>query len=239
MTNWKDAKDMVTKQSNQVRWIKLVVAVIGLIALSYGFAALLEYLKSRFNLNFYEFETVAYISVFVASLLANLTIIAPVPFAVAIMASAARDFNPILVALCGATGGSLGELSGYYAGRLGKRIAIPDSIIGYKKIELWLQKYGVWAIMALAFQPIIPFDVGGLFAGATKMPLHKFLPALWIGKFPKYVLMTYAGLGIINFFPSWMDENNVMIYCFIAVAAAFIWLLIETRGLSIRFRYDK
>ena len=158
-----------------------------------------------------------------------MTIMAPVPFAVAIMVSAAKEFNPVLVALCAATGGSLGELSGYYAGRLGKSIAIPDSIIGYKRLEQWLQKYGVWAIMVLAFQPIIPFDVGGIFAGVSKMPLRKFLPALWIGKFPKYVLMTYAGLGLINFFPSWMSENNTMFYCLIAVIAAFIWLLVETQ----------
>ncbi len=234
MPIFKDAKDMVTRSGARVNWLKLVVAVVSLIALSYAFAALLEYIKSRFNLDFYAYESLAYISVFVAALLANMTIIAPVPFAVAIMASAAREFNPVIVALCAATGGSLGELSGYFAGRLGKSIAIPDSIIGYKRLEQWLQKYGVWAIMLLAFQPVIPFDVGGLFAGATRMPLHKFLPSLWIGKFPKYLLMTYAGVGIINFFPLWLSQNNILFYCVIAIIAAFIWLLVETRFLSIR-----
>jgi membrane protein YqaA with SNARE-associated domain len=204
MTKLQDAKDLVLKPGSQVHWLKLVIAIAGLILLSFAFSALLQFLKSRLNLNLYEFELLAYGSVFIAALLANMTIIAPVPFAVAIMATAAKDFNPILVALCAATGGSLGELSGYYAGRWGKKIAIPDSIVGYKKVEHWINKYGFWAITVLAFQPVIPFDVGGLVAGVTRMPLHKFLPALWIGKFPKYVLLTYAGLGLINFLPSWL-----------------------------------
>lgn len=195
---------MITRPGSQVHWVKLLVAFIGLIIISFGFATLLQFIKSRLNLNLYEFATIAYVSVFVSCLLANMTIIAPVPFAVAIMISAAREFNPVLVALCAATGGSIGEISGYYAGRLGKKIAIPDSIVGYRLVEGWVRKYGVWAIMALAFQPIIPFDIGGLIAGLTQMPLHQFLPALWVGRFPKYVLLTYAGLGIIHFLPPWM-----------------------------------
>jgi membrane protein YqaA with SNARE-associated domain len=65
-----------------------------------------------------------------------------------------------------------------------------------------MHKYGMLAVMVIAFQPIIPFDVGGLMAGAAKMPLVQFLPALFAGKFPKYIILIYAGLGIISFFPS-------------------------------------
>ncbi len=207
MTVFKDAKDMVTKPGSQVHWVKLVIAFIGLIAISFGFAALLSFAKSRLNINLYEFELLAYISVFVASLLANMTIIAPVPFAVAIMATAAKDFNPVLVALVAALGGSIGELSGYFAGRWGRKIVVSDSIVGTKKIEQWVRKFGPWAIVVLAFQPIIPFDVGGLVAGAARMPLLYFFPALFAGKFPKYILLTYAAVGFIHFIhlPSWLS----------------------------------
>ena len=201
MTVFKDCKDLVTRPGSQVHWVRLVIAFAGLIALSFGVAALLSFAKSRLNINLFQFELLAYFSVFAACLLANMTIIAPVPFAIAIMATAAKDFHPVLVALFGSIGGSIGELSGYYAGRWGRKIAIPDSLIGYKKVEYWIQKYGVWAIPVLAFQPIIPFDIGGIIAGAAQMPVRKFLPALWAGKFPKYILLTYAALGIINFIP--------------------------------------
>jgi membrane protein YqaA with SNARE-associated domain len=205
VTLFRDARDLVTRQGSQVHWVKLVMAFVGLVVLSFGFASLLSFIKSRININLFQFELLAYVSVFGTSLLANLTIIAPVPFAVAIMATAAKEFNPILVALFAALGGSLGELSGYYAGRLGKKIAIPDSIIGYKRVEHWIEKYGVWALSVLAFQPIIPFDIGGLIAGAAQMPVHKFLPAVFAGKFPKYILLTYAALGLVNFLPSWIS----------------------------------
>jgi membrane protein YqaA with SNARE-associated domain len=204
MTVMKDAKDLVNRKNSQIHWVKLVIAFVGFIAISFAFAQFLIFIRERLNINLFEFELLAYISVFLISLLANATIIAPVPFAIAIMVGAAEEFNPLIIALCGAAGGSLGELSGYYAGRLGKKIAIPDTIIGYKKIEGWIKKYGFWAISVLAFQPILPFDVGGLIAGLAKMPLHKFLPALFIGKFPKYVLLIYAGMGLINFMPNWL-----------------------------------
>jgi len=185
----------------------LVIAFIGLIGISFAFAFLLSLAKSRLNINLYEYELLACISVFVATLLANMTIIAPVPFAVAIMATAAQDFNPVLIALAAALGGTIGELSGYYAGRWGRKIAIPESIVNNEKIEQWIRKYGVWAIMVLAFQPIIPFDMGGLVAGAVRMPIQYFIPALFAGKFPKYILLTYAAVGIINFMhlPSWLS----------------------------------
>ena len=38
------------------------------------------------------------------------------------------------------------------------------------------------------------------------MPMRKFLPALFAGKFPKYILMAYAGIGLIHFLPkSWFS----------------------------------
>jgi membrane protein YqaA with SNARE-associated domain len=203
MTVLKDARNMVMKPGSQIHWVRLVIAVAALIGLSYGFVVLLQLVDlNQFPL--YEVELVAYVSVFIISLIANLTIITPVPFAVVVIITAATKFNPWIIALCAATGGSLGELSGYYAGLLGRKIAIPDSIIGYKRVEGWINKYGFWAIMVIAFQPVIPFDIGGLIAGTARMPLYKFLPALWIGKFPKYLLFAFVGLGFVSFLPAWL-----------------------------------
>jgi membrane protein YqaA with SNARE-associated domain len=207
MSVFRNCRDMVTRPGSQVHWIRLVIAFIGLVGISFGVAVLLSFAKSKLDINLLGFELLAYASVFISSLIANLTIIAPVPFAIAIMASAARDFNPVLVALCAAVGGTLGELSGYYAGLLGQKIAIPESIVGYKKVEGWVNKYGFWAIMILGIQPVIPFDLGGLIAGAGRMPLIKFLPALFLGKFPKYLIITFAALGLINIIhlPLWLS----------------------------------
>jgi membrane protein YqaA with SNARE-associated domain len=202
----KEARQMVTRPGSQVHWVKLLLAFVGLVAVSFAFAAALQFLRVKLNLDLYQFELIAYSAVFVATLLANMTIIAPVPFAIAIMLTAARDFNPLIVALMAALGGSLGEMSGYYAGRLGRKIAIPESLVAYQKVEHWVHRFGFWAILVLAFQPIIPFDIGGLVAGAAGMPVPVFLPALFIGKFPKYILLIYAGLGVIGFLPDWASR---------------------------------
>ncbi len=186
---------------SQVHWLKLAVAVGGLVILSFGLAYLLQRLISRFNLPMYDLAYLAYSVVFATALISNLTIIAPVPFAVSIMIALATKWNPALIALAASIGGTIGELSGYYAGYLGRRIAISDKVIGHSHVEHWIQRYGFWAILFLAFQPFIPFDIGGIIAGAARMPLHKFLLALWAGKFPKYLLLTYTGLGFIHFLP--------------------------------------
>lgn len=206
MSVLRNTRNALNNPDSRIHWVRLVVAFAGLIGLSFVLAALLNILKSQLNINIYQYAWLAYLSVFIASLLANATIIAPVPFAIAIMASAAQYFNPPLVALAAAVGGILGELSGYYAGRFGRKIAIPEEIISHKRINYWVGKYGFWAIAVIAFQPIIPFDVGGMVAGVSKMPLHKFLPALFLGKYPKYLILVYFSMGLINFMPAWFTN---------------------------------
>jgi uncharacterized membrane protein YdjX (TVP38/TMEM64 family) len=189
---------VAVKLPDKVHWLKLAIVFVVFVIISFGLAYLFQRLLERFDLRMYDFGWIAYLIVFAATMLANLTIIAPVPFATSIMLAAAAHWNPVLVALAAAAGGTLGELSGYYAGRLGKKIAIPESIIGYKRVEGWVQRYGIWAIIFLAFQPIIPFDLGGVIAGTTRMPLRKFLPGLFLGKFPKYIILIYAGVDLIS-----------------------------------------
>jgi len=189
------------KEIIQVHWLRLTIIFIGFIVVSFALAYFLQHLLLTFRLPLHHFAWLAYLVVFATSLVANLTIIAPVPFAATIMIAAATTWNPLLIALVASIGGTLGELSGYYAGYLGKKIAIPENVVWYGRIERWIQRYGAWAIFFIALQPIIPFDIGGLIAGAAKMPLHKFLPALWGGKFPKYIFLTYIGLGLFHFIP--------------------------------------
>ena len=194
---------LVMKPMNQIRWRRLALIFTAVLAVSIGLAILLDSLVARLNLPLNQFAWLAYLLVFSFSLAASSSIFVPVPFGVSIMLAAAANWNPLLVALTGSVGGTLGELSGYYAGYLGKKVAIPETIIGYKRLEQWINRYGMWAILILGLQPFIPFDLGGLIAGAAKMPLRKFLPALFLGKFPKYVAILYLGMRLVNFLPSW------------------------------------
>jgi len=196
-----DASDVHGKRGHQVQWLRLAIGLISLVALSFALAYLLGYAAQKLNFPLYDYAWLAFLIVFATSVVCNLSIIAPVPVAASIMIAAATTWNPVLSALFASLGAAIGELSGYYAGYLGKKMAMSDSFAWYGRVENWVHRYGVWAIAFLSFQPIIPFDIGGMVAGAAKMPLLKFLPALWLGRFPKYVILTYAGLGLIRFIP--------------------------------------
>ncbi len=183
-----------------VRWRRLAIMVASLIVISLGLAYLFQKLLIPVQPVLSRFAWLAYLGVFGIQLLSNLTIIAPVPIASAIMVSIATQWNPFLVALFASLGGTIGELSGYFAGNVAEKISINESTPGYTRIRGWMNRYGPWAIAFLAFQPVLPFDIGGIVAGAAKMSLWKFLPALWLGKFPKYLILTYFGVEVIHFF---------------------------------------
>jgi len=189
---------IIKEQTAQIKWVRLAITILALIGLSFGLA----YLFNRYvHIPKYQYAWLAYFSVFLSMLIANLTIIAPVPIGLSIMIAAATEWNPVIVAFVGAIGASIGELSAYFAGRLGRKVAIPESAMWHSRFEQWIQRWGPWAIFVLAFQPVLPFDVAGLIAGTAKMPLRKFWPALLAGRFPKYILFTYIGAGIIQHLP--------------------------------------
>jgi membrane protein YqaA with SNARE-associated domain len=185
------------------RWVQLAIFLVSFIAISFGLSYAVQGLFSHLQLAPDRFFFLAYLIVFGTTLLANVTIIAPVPVALAIMIAAATKWNPLLIAFSASLGGALGELSGYYVGYLGKKIALVQNMEGYERIAGWMNHYGVWAIFLLALQPILPFDVAGIIAGVARMPLQKFMPALWGGKFIKYAVICYSGAGLIRLLPFW------------------------------------
>ncbi len=186
------------EQTAHVHWGKLTLTILALIGVSFGLAFLFLRILPPPN---YDYAWLAYLTVFLSSLVANLTIIAPVPIGITILVTAAATWNPVMVALAASVGASIGELSGYYAGRLGRKIAIPESALWHSRFEKWIQRWGAWAIFVLGIQPVLPFDVAGIIAGTAKMPVRKFLLALWAGRFPKYIIFAYLGDWIIRHIP--------------------------------------
>jgi membrane protein YqaA with SNARE-associated domain len=201
---------MALERLKQRRWLELALYVAILAGLSYGFMYLLGYLMVHFNISVERFATTAYLVVFLVTLASCAGIFVPVYLHVSIMIAAAKmmmEVSPwgfVPVALVASIAGALGETTGYYAGYLGKRIARLENIPGYQRLVGWMNKHGPWGIFLISLQPILPFDVAGLLAGASKMPLWKFLLPCWAGRFPKYLLACYLGPAVLNIlhFPS-------------------------------------
>jgi uncharacterized membrane protein YdjX (TVP38/TMEM64 family) len=88
-------------------------------------------------------------------------------------------------------GGALGELSGYLAGFSGQAVVERANV--YARILPWIEKYGGWAVLVLSAIPNPFFDLAGVAAGVSRMPLVRFLFFCWVGQTIKMLLFAYAG----------------------------------------------
>jgi membrane protein YqaA with SNARE-associated domain len=197
----------MVEQVRRNKWLLATIYVAIIVGLSFGFYFLLEYLILRFNLSVEGLATTAYLVVFVTTLVSNASIFVPVPIFVAIMINAAKamaevsPWGPVLIALTASSAGTLGEMTGYYAGYLGKKIMITEATPGYEKLVAWMKRHGMLAVFLLSLQPILPFDIAGLVSGASRIPLWKFILPCWAGKFPKYLLGCYFGTTFLSLLP--------------------------------------
>jgi membrane protein DedA with SNARE-associated domain len=149
-----------------------------------------------------EFAAYGYPGIFLIALLANATVLLPAP-GVAVIYAMGAVFNPIGVALAAGTGAAIGELSGYLAGFSGQ--AVIDRGDVFERIHPWVEKYGGWAILVLSAIPNPFFDIAGIAAGMTKMPVRTFLLFTWIGQMIKMLLFALAGKYSINWISNFFE----------------------------------
>ena len=140
-----------------------------------------------------------YPGIFLFSILANATILIPIPGVVFTSAMGAI-FNPFWVSIAAGSGAALGELSGYLAGFSGQ--AVVEDSPRYERVVGWMEKYGEITILVLAFIPNPLFDLAGMVAGILKMPIWKFLIYCVIGKILKMMMFAYAGVWVMNLIES-------------------------------------
>jgi len=127
------------------------------------------------------------LGVFVLCFICNATVLVPAPSLIVIV-SAATFINPILVALCGALGTTLGELTGFLSGKAGRNIG---------KIEIGrlgkaVQKYGSPVIFCFALFPLPLFDIIGVASGFFGIKWHKFIISCFLGKLIKMLCFAYG-----------------------------------------------
>lgn len=188
---------MMMEKLKRKTWFKLVLFLVILICLSAG----LEYLFRYLDIPWQRIAPSAYLLVFVLSVINCALIGIPVVIAMSTMIVVAGEGDFFLTVLIASVGGTLGELTAYYAGYLGKRIVRLENAPAYNRLVGWMQRYGPWGIFFISLQPILPFDIAGLLAGAAKLPVWKFLLPCWAGKFPKYLLVAYLGETVLRLLP--------------------------------------
>ena len=188
-----DSSSIINKTStlrlNILRILSLV-AVIGISVYIFTIRAQAEKLAAY-----------GYPGIFIISILANATILLPAP-GVAVVFAMGSVFNPFFVGLVAGAGAAIGEISGYMAGFSGQGVI--ENIKLYNRISSWMQRFGAATILLLAAIPNPFFDLGGMAAGALKMPIQKFLFWCLIGKIIKMLFFAYTGAYSIN----WLSGFN-------------------------------
>jgi len=137
-----------------------------------------------------ELAVYGYPGIFLLSFLTNATVLLPAP-GIAVVFAMGAIFNPFYIALAAGAGGALGELSGYLAGFSGQAVIEQTNI--YERFHGWIERNGFPAVLILAAIPNPFFDAAGIAAGILKMPLIRFLVAVWIGVTIKMFLFAWIG----------------------------------------------
>jgi len=140
-----------------------------------------------------------YAGLFLISIVGNATIVLPVPTLVTAFVGGGV-LNPILVGVISAAGATIGELTGYLAGMGGQ--AIIENRALHERFERWMDRYGLFALFFLAAIPNPFFDVAGIIAGMSGVPVTTYMLVVWAGKIVKFVLIAYLGAGSIGLLDS-------------------------------------
>ena len=169
------------------------------LALVLAFTLTLTALVIQFQDEIRGLRGLGYPGVFLISLLSNATVVFPAP-GLAFTFAMGGVLNPIAVGLVAGIGETLGELTGYAAGRAGRGTITGN--VHYGRLEELTRRYGALAVFFLAAVPAAVFDLVGLAAGAMRMPLPRFLLCTWLGKTIKTVVFAHAGVFSIT----WLSQ---------------------------------
>ena len=176
------------------RRLQLELLLLGAIAL---LAVTLVALFFALDLGTDDVERWGYAGLFVVSLLRAASVAVPMPGgAITFAAGGFLDSAwgipaPVLVGVVAGFAESLGEFTGYGAGMGGSQMLKKRDI--YRRIKDWMKRRAFITVFAMSLTPSPLFDVAGLVAGATRVPVRIFYPAMLTGKVLRGIGVATAG----------------------------------------------
>ena len=138
-----------------------------------------------------------YAGIFLINLVGSASILLPSP-AVASVVGGGALLDDLLgvpafiwVGLVAGTGEALGEFTGYAAGYGGRIIF--ENRPEYGRVQRWMERRGTLTMFLLSIFPNPLFDLAGVAAGAVRMPIRRFFPAVLAGKVIKDTYLAAIG----------------------------------------------
>jgi membrane protein YqaA with SNARE-associated domain len=137
----------------------------------------------------------AVLGVFVVMLLANATVVVPVPWPAVLIPIAQQSDNLALVLLAGALGSAIGESVAFFVGRSGRGVVEDTRFYRWVQNQLHHPLRAAIVLFALAAPPNPLFDVAGLTAGAMGLPFWMFFCIVFAARIIRlWLILTFAGL---------------------------------------------
>ena len=124
------------------------------------------------------------------------TIIAPIPSEAMLMFAGAIGIKLFDIVIFGGLGLIIGSVIAFYIARMGGKPIIVK-LIGEKwinRVDKWVEKNGVKAIIFTRLIPIIPFDLISYMSGITSLDFKYYLLATIIGSFPRTLILAVIGV---------------------------------------------
>jgi len=144
-----------------------------------------------------------YSMVFLVNLIGSASIFLPIPGFALVFFMPSMGFNPWLLAVFGALGAALGEITGYALGVGGRLIAekhkerqsffqrLRGGLLD--RAKKWSEKRGIFVLVVVFAATPLPHDIIGIIAGAIGYDLKKFLLATFIGKLIMLSVLAWGG----------------------------------------------
>ena len=114
--------------------------------------------------------------------------------------AAGSSLHPLSVALVATVGATIGEMTSYVAGMVGRKVFLGKFAARYAQAETWMKKRGFVTVFVFALIPMFMFDLIGIVAGSTRYHVGRFVVATFAGRFLRCLLYAYLGYSLLSVF---------------------------------------
>lgn len=164
------------------RWLWLRPALVGLVFVVLNIAAYYWLNAPAGQALLESLRGYAVIGAFLVLLVANATVVVPVPWPGILIPIAQQSDAIWAVGLAAALGSVIGESVAFFIGRSGRGAVQETRFYGWVQRQLD-RPWRAFAILVLLSAPPNPvFDVAGLTAGAMGLPFWLFFSAVFLGR---------------------------------------------------------
>jgi membrane protein YqaA with SNARE-associated domain len=192
MSRIRDLRDLKNEEMFHFpSWLKYFFIIAFLLLFAYLVFSNMVFVKS-FVIGY------GLLGLFVGSIIANATVLFPVPVVDVVFLALAGDstsiFEAIFLGFVVGSGAAIGEMSAYLAGLFGIQAAERVKKAEFDKMKIIrekISKFGGYFIFFSALVPF-PFDIIGITAGLIKFDYRRFFVAALAGKLARYVILSLA-----------------------------------------------